>query len=58
MNLETRIIIENGDVFDGTREQFMDCFFSNADDDKIKDWCIENGWNVLITEDTNEIKEG
>jgi len=33
MNLETWIVVENGDMFEGTREQFMDCFFSNATDE-------------------------
>ena len=48
MNLETEILVENGDMFDGTREQFMDCFFSNANDEEIKDWCSENGWSLKI----------
>ena len=48
MDLETRIIVENGDMFDGTREQFMDCFFSNADNEEIKDWCMQHGWKLKI----------
>lgn len=48
MDLNTWIIVENGDMFEGTREQFMDCFFSNAYDDKIKDWCTQNGWKLKI----------
>ncbi len=48
MNLETWIIVENGDMFEGTREQFMDCFFSNANDEEIKNWCLENAWNLTI----------
>lgn len=48
MDLESYIIVEDGDVFQGTREQFMDCFFSNADDGEIKDWCFDNGWTLSI----------
>ncbi len=48
MDLETKILVENGDMFDGTREQFMNCFFSNADDEQIKIWCIENDWSLTI----------
>lgn len=51
MDLETRIIIEDGDMFEGTREQFMDCFFINAYDEEIKDWCYENGWKLKIGEE-------
>ncbi len=48
MNLETLIEVENGDMFIGTRKQFMNCFFSNANDDEIKDWCVDNGWLLKI----------
>lgn len=48
MNLKTWIIVENGEMFEGTREQFMDCFFSNADDKNIKEWCFENDWKLKI----------
>ena len=51
-DLEDRIIVENGELFDGTREQFMNCFFSNADDDEIKNWCSGYGWSLKIN---NEI---
>lgn len=52
MNLDTWIIVENGDMFEGTRGQFMDCFFSNANDEEIKKWCLENKWNLKIDEET------
>jgi hypothetical protein len=42
------IIVENGDLFEGTREEFMDCFFSNADDETIKDWCFDHGYKLEI----------
>lgn len=51
MDLETWIVVENGEMFEGTREQFMDCFFSNADDDTIKDWCFDNDWSLKIGEE-------
>ena len=38
-NAEDIIIVENGDIFEGTRDQFRDCFFDNANDAEIKDWC-------------------
>lgn len=48
MDLDTIIIIENGDIFSGTREQFMVCFFTNADDEEISDWCFDNGYKLII----------
>jgi len=41
------ILIENGDVFDGTREQFRNCFFDNANDTEIIDWCRTLGFSQL-----------
>ena len=52
MDLETWIVVENGDMFEGTREQFMDCFFSNANDEEIKSWCFDNGWKLKIGDET------
>lgn len=45
------IIVDNGDIFEGTREQFRDCFFDNADDDEIADWCYDNDWSLVINGD-------
>lgn len=42
------IIIEDGDMFEGTREQFEDCFFYNATDDNIKDWCFDYDYKYFI----------
>jgi hypothetical protein len=42
------ILVENGEMFEGTRGQFKDCFFSNADDEQINDWCFDNGWSLNI----------
>jgi len=44
------IVIENGEVFEGTTEQFRDCFFSNADIDSIRKFCESHGWSVRINE--------
>ena len=41
-------IIDNGDVFYGTLEQFQDCFFSNATPELIQDWCRENGYSYEV----------
>jgi hypothetical protein len=49
MELETdNILVEGGDMFDGTREGFRDCFFSNADNENIINWCGSNGWSLEI----------
>jgi hypothetical protein len=48
MNLETLIVVENGDIFEGTREQFINCFFTNATNKEIQDWCFDNGYKLKI----------
>lgn len=48
MDPETWIVVDDGVMFEGTREQFMDCFFSNADDDNIIDWCFDKGFTLTI----------
>lgn len=48
MDLETWIIVEDGDMFEGTRLQFMNSFFSNADDEQIKKWCSQHGFKLKI----------
>jgi len=41
------IVDGSGDlVFDGTLEQFRDCFFSNATDFLIRQWCVWYGLTV------------
>ena len=52
--LDTWIVVEDGDIFEGTRSQFVDCFFSNADDVEIINWCAENGWKLKIGENFYE----
>ena len=35
-----RILVGNdGEMFEGTRDMFRDCFFDNATDEQIIDWC-------------------
>jgi len=46
--LAAQIVIDDGDMFEGTRAEFMDCFFANADDDEIADWCLAEGCTLKI----------
>lgn len=51
-----RIIITHeetgGLIFDGTEEQFQDCFFTNSDEETIADWSRKEGFAVRYeTED-------
>jgi len=43
------IEIDNGETFEGTPNQFKDCFFDNADLDIIYDWCQKNGMKFRVT---------
>ncbi len=43
-----RILVDNGDMFEGSRDQFRDCFFDNADNENIIGWCKDNGWKLEI----------
>lgn len=47
---EGTIIVEGGDVFIGTREQFQDCFFTNISRESVQDWAKSNGWTVEFYE--------
>lgn len=33
-------------IFDGTEEQFQDCFFTNTDEETICAWSKDNGFTV------------
>lgn len=48
MEMRKHIIIEGGDVFEGSIEQFKDCFFDNADIDTISWWCGEHGYALEV----------
>jgi hypothetical protein len=39
-------IIDGGEVFFGTVEQFQDCFFSNANHELIVEWAEEIGATI------------
>ena len=41
-----KIIIDNGETFEGTLEQFEDCFFSNASIASIIYWARQNDMKV------------
>jgi len=43
MSTEKIYVIDDGETFEGTLEQFQNCFFSNADEEMIKYWCEHNG---------------
>lgn len=45
-NANDRIVVDGGDLFEGTRDQFRDNFFDNADDYQIIRWCLDN-WSDL-----------
>jgi len=42
------ILIEDGDLFDGTQDQFRDCFFDNANANEILDWAAKQGYRCDI----------
>lgn len=53
-----RILINNGDIFDGNQDQFRDCFFDNASLENIVDWCKDEGFSfeaILEKEDQNDL---
>jgi hypothetical protein len=51
-NEDDLIVVDNGDLFWGTREQFRDAFFSNATDDQIIGWCKNQGLSLIINGET------
>ena len=51
MNKNDYIKVADGEMFEGTRDQFRDCFFDNATDDQIIDWCRHEGVTLEINGD-------
>ena len=52
-----RIIINDGNLFDGTLEQFNDCFFNVTTDsarEAIEEWCKDFGYNMKIEGEMSE----
>ena len=47
---DDRILVEDGELFEGTRDMFRDCFFDNAHDDQIIDWCKSMGVSLVIND--------
>lgn len=45
----------DGNVFDGTVEMFMDCFFSNPTVDNIIDWALHHGWSVRFEREGDDV---
>ena len=45
---ECCIKVEEGYIFLGTRDQFRDCFFDNANDQEIISWCIAENYSLNI----------
>ena len=43
------IVVEAGDVFAGTEEDWQAVFFENATADEITAFCRDNDWSVEIT---------
>lgn len=41
-------LIDDGDTFEGTVEQFRDCFFSNADEDTVRQWCESQNMKLEV----------
>ena len=35
-------------MFEGSRDQFRDCFFDNANNAEIKSWCDQHDWSLKI----------
>lgn len=48
MDSDEKIIINGGDVFIGTREEFANKFGMIASDAEIKDWCFDYGYKLTI----------
>lgn len=41
-------VIDGGDTFEGTEEQFEDCFGGPATEYAIRDFCHKKGWSLKI----------
>lgn len=41
-------VIDGGDMFEGTLDQFKDCFFPNATDRLIRSWCREQEYILEV----------
>lgn len=41
--------IDDGETFEGSISMFRDCFFDNASEESIADWCDEQGYKLEIS---------
>lgn len=48
MKSYNRYIINDGSLFNGTIEQFCDCFFNTRNEIDIVNWCCENEYKLEI----------
>ena len=48
------ISVDDGDTFEGHQLHWADCYFSNAYEDVIRDYCEDDGSTVEIREMTDE----
>lgn len=51
------VVVDNGDVFEGTISQFRDCHFSNANTHNIEAWAKELGYKVQFFPSQESYKE-
>jgi hypothetical protein len=42
------ILVDGGEMFGGDRDQFANCFFDNADNEQVTQWCRESGFSLSI----------
>ena len=47
-NSDMTILINDGEIFEGSISQFRDCFFDNANLETIEDWAKKQGFNFKI----------
>ncbi len=43
-----KIILDGGETFEGTVDQFRDCFFDNAEEEVIRDWAEKENMKLEI----------
>ena len=58
MDKTTIIKVDDGGMFEGSIEQFANCFFSNATLSTIQDWCAKSGYKLEILVGTDIVIEG
>lgn len=50
--------IDDGEVFEGTIAMFRDCFFDNASEETIADWCFDREFKLeIIDRPVDEVKQ-